>query len=100
MTTITVPKAELDRLNTILRRGHRLPNYRDDETIASFTADAGGGREVEVKVVNGDPPYVDAVLFRGHTEIAVCEPGEQLDGEYLFDVDDGEMTVTVVVERE
>ena len=43
----------------------------NDEVVRRFTAVFEGGVEVDVKVVDADPPYVDAVLFEDGSEV-VC----------------------------
>lgn len=78
----------------------RLQKFLDSEgkdkvyTVAKFTADFGvenGSRiEADIKVCQGDPPYVDAVLFSDGCEIALCEPDDTLLGEYCFYVQNGE----------
>lgn len=52
--------------------------------------------EADIKVVNGEPPYVDAVLFSDGCEIDVCEPGgAPIEGDYRWHVDGYEFVVTV-----
>jgi DNA-directed RNA polymerase subunit RPC12/RpoP len=94
--TFRIPRDRVDQLNDILsgRIDHKV---RDGEVIDKLVLDLLGGHEIDIKVVAGDSaPYVDAVLFRDGIEVCTCEPGESVEGEYVFYTD--RATYEIIVE--
>lgn len=91
---LEVEKNVLEWCNRVLV-GQRLEDAGREEILKTFTAKFGDGFEADLKVCNGDPPFLDAVLFRDGHEVAVIEPTDRLDGKHVFDEDH----VVVVVER-
>lgn len=97
--TIKVQADELIKLNSLLKQTERSPDYKDASTIKVFTAKFGNNIEADIKVVNGDGPYVDPVLFDNGNEVSCLQdPSETLEGEYIFEYKN--QTFTVVVEKE
>lgn len=82
--TIKIPAAEARELQEYIES-----NGKDKvETIKTYTAKFGdngeGNIEVDIKVCEGDPPFVDAVLFQDNHELGCLEPEGDLLGEYCF----------------
>lgn len=96
--TITVDKNKLKELNKILRRRTQHPEYKRDSVIETFTADFGDGYQADIKVCNGEGPYVDPVLFDEGCEATTGDVTDKLDGEYQFDYGDDHFTVIVKVQ--
>ena len=65
-------------------------------TVEKFIANFGKGFEADVKVCQGDPPFVDAVLFEDGNEVDLLNVGDTLAGTYQFDVDGCTFVVQVV----
>ena len=61
-----------------------------------YTVDFGEGEQADIKACNGNPPYVDAVLFRDGCEICVAEPSDNLLGEYYLETEDGNLRLVIV----
>ena len=95
-STIVIDKCELKEFNKILKRKTASPDYNRDGVIIAYTAKFRNGFEADIKVCNGDGPYVDPVLFdeRGH-EVVVNDVAEQLQGKYIFEYDG--VTYNVIV---
>jgi hypothetical protein len=93
--TISIPKKEVKEMNAIARRSTPLPDTGECEVIKTYTADFGNGWEADIKVCNGDPPFIDPVLFENGNEVAVIEVTDTLEGEYIFDVEE---TFKVIIE--
>jgi len=101
---ITIPKAVLDELNSIIKGELEIV---DEDTIATYTANFGDGIEADIKVCGVSTteewnkeesctPYVDAVLFDNGNQCGLLEPEfEQLDGEYIFEYDNEKYQVIV-----
>jgi hypothetical protein len=80
--TIEIPKKELDVLNKMLESQEEIRDEPD--VIETYTARFTDGYEADIKVCNGDGPYVDAVLFLDGSEVCVLEASDQVDGIYQF----------------
>lgn len=81
-----VTQYEAKEVAAILKKGEMLKTAED--VIFSQTAEFSNGFYADIKLVNGDPPYVDYVLFnaRGH-EIAVGNTdAERIEGDYHWSV--------------
>jgi len=105
--TIKVPKAKVKKLQTFLNsRGEG-----SDNTIETFSAHfVKQGYGVDIKVCDGNTPYIDPVLFKvvpadskdrkvgiryNWHEIGPIDVSDTLLGEYQFD--DGDITFIVNV---
>lgn len=84
-TLITLDDAKARELQQILDSGRLYDCVKSGDTIAVFTAEFGGGFSADIKVVNGEPPYIDAVLFKNGCEVYMVEPHEFLLGVYVFE---------------
>ena len=54
--------------------------------------------EADIKICNGDGPYLDAVLFDEGHEVAVLDVGDMIQDEYIFEYNDAIYKVLVVNE--
>jgi len=69
-----------------------------DSVIRTYTVEMGNGFEVDIKVCDGDRPFVDPVLFHDGSEVCTIEVSDELCGEYQFYIGgDGGDTFTVIV---
>jgi hypothetical protein len=89
--TIELPAHQLQSLQEFLDS----PGEDRVATLATFTADFGNGIEADIKVCQGDPPFVDAVLFDNGCEVCLREVSDRLEGEYLFDHAGQQYQVTI-----
>ncbi len=93
--SIKVDKSELEFCNLLIQEN----KYREDteEVPYTYTCKFLNGIEADIKVVNADSPYIDAILFdENGFELSVLEPEfERLDGQYIFYLDKDMYTVTV-----
>lgn len=55
------------------------------DTIYTLIAQFHNGIEVDIKVCNGDKPYVDAVIFGYGHDLGCLDVGDTLLGEYIFE---------------
>jgi len=86
--TLVIPERLVTKLQAILDiEEGQCEDYTYDETIERFTAEFPDGVEADIKVCNGDTPYVDPVLFLNGSEVQVLDVCEDLLGEYEFDLD-------------
>tara|TARA_B100001123_G_scaffold360949_1_gene417260 strand:- start:130 stop:429 length:300 start_codon:yes stop_codon:yes gene_type:complete len=53
-------------------------------TIQTYTASFSDGVEADVKVCEGNPPFVDAVLYEDGCEVQIREVSDELLGKYQF----------------
>lgn len=82
---ILVDRRILEVMNGFLQCEERIPDEPKD-VIQTFTCIFNDGFEADIKVCNGDGPYVDSVLFDPDgTEVQVLDVGDQLDGVYQFE---------------
>ena len=63
------------------------------DTLRTYTADLGDGIEVDIKVCEGSPPFVDAILYDNNEAVSLLEPTDELLGEYIFFYDGQAYTV-------
>jgi hypothetical protein len=80
---IKVPAQELKEMQEFLDG----KGDNKEDTIVTYTAKFNDGIEADIKVCNGDTPFVDAVLFEDGHQIAVLEVEDTLEGEYNFIID-------------
>lgn len=92
--TLQVPSAEAGQVERILQ-GTTKWNGREDY-ITGFIVDFGGGVQVDVTVLNGEPPYVDVVLFDEGREVMTGTVRDCLLGTSSFFYNGGLYTVEVV----
>ena len=87
-STLFVEDHVLEEMNRILA-GPGPGDTDLDGIIQMFTGEFGDDCFADIKVCNGDTPWIDAVLFSPDgSEIAVVEPQDgPLDGEYEWEVD-------------
>jgi len=98
--TIKVPKEKAVELQQFLDgNGEGTMN-----TVETFTAgfphtESSGSVEIDIKVCDGDSPFVDPVMFQDGSEVGCLECADELLGEYVFSgfLKD---TFTVIVEQE
>lgn len=91
---ITIPRDEADEMQDIL--DGEADNEANDEVVKTYTATFPNGYQADIKVVDGDPPFVDPVLFNEHGQEVCCiEVADDLCGTYQFSVD-GDTYVVVV----
>lgn len=94
MKIIITPTAEQAAFAAeFLSRETEDPSCEDVPLV--LTANFGGGIEADIKLCNGDSPYVDAVLFKDGHEVDVLEVSDSLEGEYPFEYEGVEYLVEV-----
>ena len=81
--------AELSEINDILTQRVPWPEDADKQIFKTFTANMGEGWEIDVKVCNGDIPYIDAVLFYNGQEVSCDASEDTILGEYQFSIPSG-----------
>ena len=54
-------------------------------TVDVFSANFGNGVEIDIKVCDGDTPFIDAVLFVNGCDSGYLDAGDTLLGEYVFE---------------
>ena len=81
--------------NSLLLRSDR--DSETEETPYTFTAKFSDGLEADIKVVNANPPYIDAVLFDQDGNELMCLDvcDGPVEGEYWFDFNDNTYIVLV-----
>lgn len=79
------PKAtDLDYCNWLLKRGEK--DTEEKENALTFTAVFPDGIEVDIKLINCEQPFIDAVIFDSGNEIYCLEPYfEHIEGSYEFE---------------
>lgn len=83
---IKIEEARARELQLILDSGRLYDGVKSAEVIDKFTADFKKGFSVDIKVVNGEPPYIDAILFKNGCEVYMLEAHEEfLLGAYVFE---------------
>lgn len=102
VTRIGVTQEFADEMKEILEiKEGRHPDYKDGAVIATVTAVFENGYQADIKVCNGDTPYVDNVLFdENGCELDCPDISESLLGEYEFEVDGDTFEVEVTVMEE
>lgn len=76
----------------------RYEGAEQDETIKTWTAKFENGYEADIKLCNGDTPYIDSVLFNpSGSQVCVLEISEELIGEYVFECNGDQYEVDVVI---
>ena len=55
--------------------------------------------EADIKICNGDGPFVDPVLFfKGQEVDVIQDPSDDICGEYIFEYEDTTFVVNIVAE--
>lgn len=75
----------MDYLQAILDNGEERQDVKSFYAFETFTAEFDNDLEVDVKVCNGRPPYVDSIMFKNGYEVSVTEVSERLLGGCWFD---------------
>ena len=98
--TVHIPSKKLQELQNFL---DSIEGDGTQNTVETFTVEFGdrgyGDIQVDIKVCDGHPPFVDPVIFRNGHEITCLEPDGDLLGEYIFSDIDG-VDYIVYVEEE
>jgi hypothetical protein len=91
----TVDDGTIKAANAILNEGVRIATGED--VVFSVVVEFPDGFSADVKLVNGEPPYVDPVLFNveGCEVSTLCPESETLDGEFRWTVKEDEYVLTV-----
>ncbi len=100
-TIIKIPKEEAKYIKDILViEDGCCPDYDEDALIYVATARFPNGYEADIKLCNGNTPWVDPVLFNEKGgQAALLDPDEEFFGEFCFEVDNAEYVVTVIEEN-
>jgi hypothetical protein len=95
-TTKKIKKEDANWLNAVLN-GPQREDYKRDGVIETITATFPNGFQMDVKVCNGDTPWIDAVLFNPNgIEIAVEQPSDgPIEGEYYLQDGEDEYILTI-----
>lgn len=94
-----LPKAMAEHLQEILDWPNDYPDAGPSEVIHEFTIKIDEDHEVDLKLCNGDTPWLDVVLFErsadgsGFVEKEVFEPGNALLGEFQFPSIDAKIVI-------
>ncbi len=99
--TIIIPKEEAKYIKDILaiEEGY-CSDYDEDALIYVATARFPNGYEADIKLCNGNTPWVDPVLFNEREgQAGLLDPDEEFFGEYCFETDDAEYVVIVEEEN-
>lgn len=71
-------------INVLETKEGYYPDCGRDEIIFKSTAVFKNGIEADIKVCNGDTPYVDPVLFDDGSQACTLEVTDSFFGEYIF----------------
>jgi len=94
---IEISKTEADAMQKILDLQYSGPECDRDGLFATYSAEFGDGWEADIKVCNGDGPYIDAILFHDGHQAQVLDISEKLVGEFRFVVEGTEYIVEIKV---
>lgn len=90
--TIFAESTLLNELQRILKEGKLVEDTKDAVCIHIYSACFNENDreappiEADIKIVNGDPPYIDAVLFDGGHEVRVLDvPDDDLTQPFDFE---------------
>jgi len=98
--TILVEQNLLAEMNDHLESNDFIESYGDNELLWIGTAKFTEDIEADIKICNGDGPYVDPVLFHNNNEVLSIEVTDRLDGEYVFEYKGTKYIVLVDVKNE
>lgn len=71
-------------LNRQLEESYLGEIYGRSEEKQCYTYNFSRRYFVDVKIIGGEEPYVDAPIFSNGTEFSVADPASELDGDYYF----------------
>ena len=81
---VAISKTEIEKLQEFLDgRGEGTINVIKVFTV-KFEDSIEKNIEVDIKICDGDTPFVDAVMFQNGNEVGCLEPTDTLVGEYIF----------------
>jgi hypothetical protein len=103
--TIYIEKAEAEELQQFLKHGRAHEDCGECEVVETLTADFGKDEDgypiqADIKVCNGNPPYIDAVIFVNNVDSGCLEPSDDLLGNYVFWLDDESYEVIIEEKKE
>ena len=94
--TLEITHDEANLARRLLKRETEDREY--PELVLVKTAKFSNGIEADIKLVNADGPYVDAVIFENGQEITCLPASGSFTGEYQFAIgDDGNPTHQVII---
>lgn len=98
---ITIPETEVRRMQKFLEsKGEDRVETIETYTVR-FEDSEEGDVQIDVKVCQGNPPFVDIVLFQDGNDVGCLEPTDILVGKYVFqDVLKDTYEVTVMEQKE
>ena len=83
--TIKIKKEQADEWNRMLDLDDYDIDSDRDGIIDCITVDFGEGIQADLKLCNGEPPYIDPVLFDNGNEVMFLEAfATTVEGEYSF----------------
>lgn len=93
---VKIPQSVIDDMNEFLDMPDTSETFKNGSTYWTLTHKFADGYEADIKVVSGDSPYVDPVLFNseGH-EICAGDVSDKLDGTYIWYDDEKTYTLHV-----
>ena len=71
------------------------PDAGEMEVLVLLKTSFGDGIEADIKICNGDTPFVDPVIFQNGQEIQCLEVRDKLVGAYIFEFDGEQYKVKV-----
>jgi predicted RNA-binding Zn-ribbon protein involved in translation (DUF1610 family) len=81
---ITIPRPELEKMQEFLDgKGDGTLNTVETYTV-KFGDHGMGDIQIDVKVCDGDTPFVDVVMFQDGSEVSCADPSDTLAGKYTF----------------
>lgn len=97
---VTLEDAKLSNEALEIEEGY-YEEEEHDAVIKMWTARFSDGCEADIKLCNGDTPYIDSVLFdQNGYQLNVLEISDELFGEYVFEANGNQYIVTVKVPEE
>lgn len=78
-------KEKVIEINNILSSETFIPKYDPDGIIEVFTIKFDNNLEVDIKVCNGNSPYLDVVIFDKGAEVNCFLGEDNILGEYDFE---------------
>ncbi|MDF2879679.1 MAG: hypothetical protein K0R54_236 [Clostridiaceae bacterium] len=83
--TITISQKEATEIQDILNIAEGRYEESND-ILKTYTVKFDNGFFADIKICNGDTPYVDSLLFdKNGNQVCVLEISEEILGEYLFE---------------
>jgi len=82
---VKVDRRSYDFLSGVLGTSGFYAGYKGNHIFKTFSVDLGEGLEVDINVVNGEDPYINAVLYDHGVEMLTLDPTHELLGDYAFE---------------